>query len=136
MKLGLGLLLALSTAPAWALECACEVYAFPPLTASHRIPPHLVGDVDAGVQEDNQLDPTLCRTRCQELSRNEYDATMLKERIAPWVDQLAADGTVGRNCTGPTTFKVPVRVRARLGAATLGIAREDMVFLHRQIACR
>lgn len=130
------LLLVLSAPAAMAVECRCDVFALPPLTASHNLPPHDLGGFSGVEQATKMGDPALCRQDCRLGAMKEYEQAFLKERLRPWVDQLVADGSAGRNCTGPTTFKIPVRVRASLDARSVGIAHQDMVFLHQSYDCR
>lgn len=116
--------------------CECELYAVSPMTASQKVENHVVaqfrgkyyGDFDASSVKE-------CRNDCAHITQTEYDDETLKEKLLPWVNELIEYGLAGYNCTGPTTFKVPVRVRASLGERRLGISRESMVFLHREKSC-
>lgn len=121
---------------AQANYCQCEMYSVAPMTASQKTEKHIVaefrgkyyGNFDYGAVKE-------CRNDCAYIAQRDYDDERVKELLLPWVNELIEYGLAGYNCTGPTTFKVPVRVRASLGSRTLGISRESMIFLHREKNC-
>mgnify|MGYP003390277214 CR=1 FL=1 len=121
---------------AWASYCQCELYAVHPISASNKTEIHTIdrmqgkyyGIVNAATARE-------CRQDCAALTQQEYTEEVLQEKLTPWVDELVNSGLAGYNCTGPTSFKVPVRVRATLQSRSLGIARQSMVFIHRNRSC-
>lgn len=106
------------------------------MTSSQKIENHVVtqfrgkyyGEYAVGAVKE-------CRSDCAYIAQRDYDEDRLKQLLLPWVSELVEYGQAGYNCTGPTTFKVPVRVRASLGNRRLGITRESMIFLHREKSC-
>lgn len=122
--------------PAWATTCNCEVFAVAPLTASQQVDPFPIGKYKTNYYGDYKAESlTACRKDCRLRAMEDYDANTLEERLAPWTDRLVANGLAGYNCTGPTDFKIPVRVRALMGKVSLGLTHETMVFIHRERSC-
>jgi hypothetical protein len=126
----------LAVVPAWATTCNCEVFAVAPLAATRRIEVFQLGEFKTNYYGDYLTESQdSCRKDCRVSAMSNYDASYLREKLAPWTDQLVSAGQLGRNCTGPTDIKIPVRVRARIGSVSLGLAHETMVFIHRDRAC-
>jgi len=108
----------------------------PPLTGSQSIGPLAVGDFKTSYYGNLALDSqNACRKECRLGAMEDYSPSVLREQLLPWTDQLVANKLAGYNCTGPTDFKIPVRVRANIGTVSLGWAHETMVFIHRQRSC-
>ncbi|MFP5458769.1 MAG: hypothetical protein ACLGG7_08555 [Bacteriovoracia bacterium] len=135
MKLWIVLFL-LVCAPAYADYCQCEVFATSPLSVSNDVDPYPVGEIRGSYfgKFDAESQRT-CRQECQTEAMREYDAAYLREKLTPWVRELVSNGVAGYNCTGSTDFKIPVRVRARIGKFSLGLAHESMVFLSYNRSC-
>lgn len=116
--------------------CSCEIYAVSPMRDSRRIEDYTVANLRGKFYGNYDLNAVRdCRNDCAILAQEQYDETTLKDKLLPWADELVAYGLSGYNCTGPTTFKIPVRVRASLGERRLGIARQSVIFLHRERSC-
>ncbi len=130
------LLTLFAVAPAGATTCNCEIFAVSPLTASRSTDTLTVGKFTTNYYGDYKLESQdSCRKDCRLKAMSDYHATALREQLLPWTDRLVANGLAGYNCTGPTDFKIPVRVRARMGKVSLGLAHETMVFVHRERSC-
>ena len=122
--------------PALASDCRCEVFAVAPLTGDSGQARISLMDFKASYYGDTTLDSQrACRDECRKSAMSDYVPDVLRARLLPWLDQKVERREVGRNCTGPTDFKIPVRVRARIGDFSLGLAHQTMVFLHREKSC-
>ncbi len=130
------LLTLMAAVPAWATTCNCEVFAVAPLTASRQVDPFPLGQYKTNYYGDYKVESQAsCRKDCRVTAMNDYDANYLREQLVPLTDLLVANSVAGYNCTGLTDFKIPVRVRARMGKVSLGLAYETMVFIHRKRSC-
>lgn len=126
----------LIASPVWAFYCNCEVYAVSPLTSSEKSETHTIAEVKGRFYGLSDITAVReCRQDCALNAQADFDEDTLKTKLTPWVDELVDYKLAGFNCTGPTSFKVPVRVRAKLGERTLGIAREQIIFIHRNRSC-
>ena len=124
------------SAVAEANYCMCQVVAVAPMEGSHKVENHIVAEFEGKFYGNYDYGAVRnCRSDCAIIGQRRYDEETLKDKLLPWVDELVAYGFNGYNCTGPTTFKVPVRIRASLGRRTLGIARQQMIFIHRERSC-
>jgi hypothetical protein len=128
--------LALGT-PAHALvDCSCEVRALTPMRASQSVLPHRLAEFPGrqfGARE--AVAPATCLRECRRDALARFPRAILEAELAPWVDEIAAADSQGRICSGPTTFKVPVYVKAHLGDRALGVAHQTVVVLHREFDC-
>lgn len=119
-----------------ATTCNCEVFAVAPFSAARKIEALPIGQFKTNYYGDYKIESqTSCRRDCRVSAMNDYDADTLREQLVPWSDQLVDTKRAGYNCTGPTDFKIPVRVRARMGKVSLGLAHETVVFIHRERSC-
>ncbi len=121
---------------AQANDCFCEVEALQPLTVSSQAGVFPISKYKlsyyGAIDEKSQRD---CRRECQTTAMKDYDAEVLKNQIKPWIDQLQVSGLAGNSCSGPVDFKIPVRVKARIGDYSLGYAHHTMVFVHHEKSC-
>ncbi len=119
-----------------AIPCDCEVQVYHPITASHQI-------TSAPMNEYSlQSFDTLSRRsqfKCRKLCREEFEKDMPSDRLtallATLSQRLIAERVVGFNCTGLTSFKYPVRVKARLGDLSLGNVAERLEVVTHEEAC-
>lgn len=128
--------LALGTSAHALVDCSCEVRALAPMRASQAVLPHRVGEFPGrqfGTREASA--PATCLKECRRDALARFPRAALEAELTPWVDEVAANGGQGRICSGPTTFKVPVQVKAHLGDQALGVAHQTVVFLHREFDC-
>jgi len=131
MRLLLLILLGFS-APAWATTCFCDVTAVHPMRASREAQDYSLGTLRASYYGDLKASSQKeCRKECRLLVMGEERAE-LEAKMITWTDSLARTELQGDNCTGLTDSKIPVRVRARIGDANLGIAHQTIFFLHRK----
>ncbi len=130
------LLLGLWIFPLYANDCRCEIFAITPVTGAKGENRISLSDYRASYYGDTTLESQkACRSECRKSAMNGHDADILRAKLAPWLEEKIENKEVGRNCTGPTDFKVPVRVRARIGNFSLGLAHQSIVFYHRERSC-
>ena len=130
------LLTLFAAVPAWATTCNCEVFAVAPLTASRQVDTFPLGQYKTKYYGDYKVESQAsCRKDCRATAMKDFDANVLREQLVPWTDRLVANRLAAYNCAGPADFKIPVRVRARMGKISLGLAHEAMVFIHRERSC-
>lgn len=106
---------------AFAIPCDCEVLVFSPITGSHKFPPTNLKTYEL----EEFARPTLKSQRtCRQLCLEKFEADMPSDRLTALLlnhsARLVEARAVGHNCTGLTTLKYPVRVKARLGNRSLG----------------
>lgn len=120
---------------AFAIPCDCEVRVHTPLTASHRIDPVIIKTYTLEEYSSfSRKNVGQCRQTCLEEFQNDMSAERLSALLITYGQELIEKRTVGFNCTGLTTLKFPVRVRAKLGGRGLGnVADLVQVVSHEQV---
>ena len=122
-------LLVLSTLAlnAFALECDCDVVVFSPTTGSQQMSPNYLKtyalDDFPNYSKNSQ---NACLSQCLEKFEKDLPTERITALLMKYSENLIQEGALGYNCTGLTTLKYPVRVKARLGKLGLGNV-SDMV---------
>jgi hypothetical protein len=136
MKLILFLLWGLIANPAWALECDCEVQIAPPLTGSHRLPINTFKTYEleeyGSYAVKNQL---TCRKHCLEKFTEDMPTERVNALLVTYAQRLIQEGMLGYNCTGLTTLKFPLRVKAILGEMSLGNVADHVYVVNHEQLC-
>jgi hypothetical protein len=128
-----GLLLALDAA---AVPCDCEVWVFAPMTASHRQASTILETYQLESYDSSSVkNQYSCRTSCAIKFRADMPHDRLSALLLTYSQRLIDDGVIGHNCTGLTTFKYPVRVKARLGRLALGNVEDIVQVVTHEEAC-
>lgn len=121
MKLALALLLGLITFNVFAIGCDCEVNVFSPMTGSHQMKTNVfkVYELEeySSYSVKNQRE---CRQNCMERFEKDMPYERLNALLITYAQGLIKEKVLGFNCTGLTTLKFPVRVKASLGNLGLG----------------
>jgi hypothetical protein len=120
---------------AFAIPCDCEVRVHSPLTGSHKMEPVVIKTYQ--LEDFSNYAPKNIR-QCRESCLAEYQKDMPAERLSAllitYSMQLIEQKAVGYNCTGLTTLKYPVRVKAKLASNGLGnVADVVQVISHEEI---
>jgi hypothetical protein len=120
---------------AWAVDCDCSVVAYSPLTASHLLPTVTLRRFELEGYDNRSISSQLgCRKSCLESFEKEMNYRSLNSLLVAHTQNLIESKVVGFNCTGLTTLKFPVRVKAKLGNLGLGhVADVIHVVNHEQI---
>jgi hypothetical protein len=121
---------------AMALNCDCDVIVYSPMTGSYQMAPnqfkqyHLEGFSSYSVK--NQLE---CRDLCVKRFEADLPSSRLKALLLTYSQELITQGALGYNCTGLTTLKYPVRVKAKLGRLKIGNVVDQIEVINHEELC-
>lgn len=119
----------------FAIPCDCEVRVHSPLTGSNRISPVIIKTYE--LEEFSSYAPKniqQCRQSCLAEFQSDMPSSRLNALLITYSVELIEKKELGFNCTGLTTLKYPVRVRARLAQNGLGnVADLVQVVTHEEI---
>lgn len=105
----------------FGLSCDCEVKIYSPINGPHRLPVNYLKTYQleefATYSAKNQ---EICRNSCLKQYQDDMPSEKLNSYLLSYSQTLMNEGVIGYNCTGLTTLKYPVRVRAKLGSKGLG----------------
>lgn len=119
-----------------AASCNCEVKVYHPTTVSQKL--------KAATMKEYQLEnfDTLSiknQYQCRSLCLKEFHRDLPAERLAALLitlsQRLIDEGVAGYNCTGLTTFKYPLRVKAKLGRLAIGNVADQIEVVTHEQAC-
>lgn len=124
------------TTSAFAMKCDCEVRVFSPVTGSHQMDstPLKVFTLETydSYRVKNQL-------RCRDMCLKTFEEDLPTERMTALLllhsARLIREGVLGYNCTGLTTVKYPVRVKANLGRLNLGNVADQVYTVNHEEQC-
>lgn len=121
---------------AFAIPCDCEVRVHTPLTGSHQIAPTIIKtyalEEFSSFAKKNILS---CRQSCEAEFQKDMPAERLNALLLTYSAQLIEERKIGFNCTGLTTLKYPVRVKATLGGRTLGNVADVVQTVNHEEIC-
>lgn len=104
-----------------AIGCDCQVMAFSPITGSLAPSPHVIETYQLeSFSKNTERSQMLCRESCQRIFQKEMPIERLDLALRTFSKNLISERAIGYNCTGLTTLKFPVRVKASLGKTGLG----------------
>lgn len=130
------LFLILFSTSAFAIDCDCEVVVYAPMTASHKLPPKILEKWElyefTTYSDKNQ---NKCQLLCLEKYQDEMTTKRLKALLSLYGQALIEEKSLGYNCTGLTTMKFPVRVKASLGKLGLGNVVNIVQVLNHEEIC-
>lgn len=121
---------------AFAIPCDCEVRVHSPLTGSHRMEPVVIKNYE--LEEFSSFHPKnikMCQQSCLEEFNKDMPASRLNALLITYSMQLIEQKAVGYNCTGLTTLKYPVRVRAKLASKGLGNVADIVQVINHEEIC-
>lgn len=124
------------TTSAFAMKCDCEVRVFSPVTGSHQMDstPLKVFTLETydSYRVKNQV-------RCRDMCLRTFEEDLPTERMTALLllhsAKLIREGLLGFNCTGLTTVKYPVRVKANLGRLNLGNVADQVYTVNHEEQC-
>lgn len=115
------LLLLFVSMKAFAIGCDCEVWVSPPMTGSYQMRANNLKTYEleeySSYSAKNQ---NACRNQCIKEFEKDMPVDRLNALLITYGQSLIQEGALGYNCTGLTTLKFPVRVKASLGQTGLG----------------
>lgn len=119
----------------FAIPCDCEVKVHAPLTGSYQQSPTILKTYE--LEEFSSFAPKniqQCRQSCLEEFQKDMSSSRLNALLVTYSMELIDQKVLGYNCTGLTTLKYPVRVRAKLAHRGLGnVADIVQVVSHEEI---
>lgn len=125
----------LFSAKAFAIGCDCEVRVYSPTTGSHQMSATSLKTYEleefSSYSRKNQRQ---CRRLCLEEFEKDMPQARLNALLLTYTQSLINEKVLGYNCTGLTTLKYPVRVKASLGSLGLGnVANLVQVVSHEEL---
>lgn len=136
MKLVLVYLLLILQFDAFAIECDCEVRVYSPLNGSHKMNPislktYTLEEFSSySVKNQNH-----CQTSCLKKFEDDMPTERLNALLVTLGQNLINERALGFNCTGLTTIRFPVRVKARLGLMGLGNVSDLVQVVNHEEVC-
>jgi hypothetical protein len=120
----------------WGYSCDCEVRAQSPITGSYRMPSKLLKKYELEEFSSlNQKNIQSCRELCLSEFHEDMPADRLKALLVTYSMELIEEKKLGYNCTGLTTLKYPIRVKARLGKYNLGNVADILQVVNHEEVC-
>lgn len=136
MKLILTLFIGFLTVKAFAIPCDCEVRVHSPMTGSYQMKPSpfrvYTLEEYSTYSLRNQRD---CRRSCAEKFQSDMPSDRLSALLLTYSQNLVDERAIGFNCTGLTTLKYPVRVKASLGNMGLGTVADFVHVVNHEELC-
>lgn len=136
MKLIFTLVLGFVCMKAFALDCDCEIRVYSPMTGSHKLQPNTfkVYELEefSSYSVKNQR---LCRESCLKEFEKDMPTERLQALLITYGQSLINEKQLGYNCTGLTTMKFPVRVKASLGRMGLGNVSDTVQVVTHEELC-
>jgi hypothetical protein len=121
---------------AFAINCNCAVKVYSPTTGSHQQPYTVFKTYEANEFSSYQVkNQWACRKSCEEKFQDDLPSDRLSSLLILYTQKLIEERTLGYNCTGLTTLKFPVRVRAKLGKLALGNVVDIVQVINHEQVC-
>jgi hypothetical protein len=137
MQKALLLLIIFWIGPVFAIPCDCEVRALAPLTGSHKMSPVILKTYEL---EEFSSFAKASSKKCQSSCLREFQRDMTQDHLIGLLEtyssQLNEEKSIGVNCTGETTLKFPIKVKAKLGKKGLGLVTSFIQVIHFNQSCR
>lgn len=118
------------------VDCDCHVMVYSPLSTKVSISPIKLKtfqlDRYGFETTENQIS---CRKSCLTKFKREIKFDRLQALLALHSQELIEKNIIGFNCTGLTTLKFPVRVKAVLGDSGLGNVVDHLVIINHEEKC-
>jgi len=129
------IILILFSVEAFAIGCDCEVRVYSPTTGSHRMASTSLKTYELEEFSTYSIrNQRMCRRLCLEQFEKDMPQSRLNALLLTYSQSLIDEKVLGYNCTGLTTLKYPVRVKASLGAIGLGnVANLVQVISHEEL---
>jgi len=119
-----------------AATCDCEVRVYHPTTASQKINSAVMMEYQLETFDSYSIrSQRRCRALCLQKFREDLPSERLTALLQTLSQRLIEERVVGYNCTGLTTFRYPLRVKASLGRLSLGNVENRMEVVTHEEAC-
>ena len=136
MRLLMSLLLMALSLPSFALECDCTVSIHSPLTGPIKLEPTVARRYELQSFDSysvrNQLQ---CRKLCVDKFEEDLPSGRLAQMLKTHSQDLINGRVLGFNCTGFTTLKFPIRVKAQLGEMSIGNVADEIHIINHEEIC-
>lgn len=130
------LVFGLIAAKAFAIPCDCEVRVHSPFTGSYQMKPNSFRVYQLEEFSTYSVrNQKVCRKSCAEKFQSDMPADRLNALLLTYSQSLIDEKAVGFNCTGLTTLKYPVRVKASLGNMGLGTVADIVQVVNHEELC-
>ncbi len=120
----------------FAVDCNCEVRVYSPMTGSYQAEPIKLKSYEletfSSYSFKNQL---RCRMSCEQKFQEDMPTDRLISLLSLYSQELISKKALGFNCTGLTTLKFPVRVKASLGRLGLGNVADTIQVINHEEIC-
>ncbi len=121
---------------AFAMKCDCEVRVYSPMTGSYQMDSTPLKTYTLETYDSYRVKNQL---RCRDLCLKTFEEDLPTERITALLllhsARLIREGLLGYNCTGLSTLKYPVRVKASLGRLNLGNVADQVYVVNHEEQC-
>lgn len=130
------LLIFIFSGAAFAIPCDCEVQVYSPLTGPQALEINTLKTYEleefSSYSVKNQLN---CRQYCSDAFHKDMPTNRLTALLMTYSERLIENKLLGYNCTGLTTLKYPVRVKAVLGKMGLGNVSDTIQVINLDQRC-
>ena len=121
---------------AFAIPCNCELVVQSPLSGPNKHEPNTLKNYDLESFDTYRVkNQYACRQACQDAFHADMPTRRLNALLIKYSKSLIDERVVGRNCTGLTTLKYPIRVKASLGKLGLGNVIDQTHVVNHEEVC-
>lgn len=136
MKVTILTLISAISLNAFGIGCDCDVRIFSPMTGLYQSPPMNLKTYKLKEFSNYSIkNQNICRNECLEEFEKDMSSDRLKALLLTYSQDMIQQQVLGYNCTGLTTLKYPVRVKARLGEVGLGNVVDIIQVVTHEEAC-
>jgi hypothetical protein len=136
MKKLFGVLFVIMSSSAMALHCNCEVIVHSPISGPNKLQPDNLKQYHLESYDSYKVkNQYACRHACLETFHHDLPTARLNALLVKYSKNLIDVRSLGFNCTGLSTLKYPVRVRASLGRLGLGNVIDQVHVINHEEAC-
>lgn len=120
----------------FALDCDCSVSIHSPLTGSLKLEPITLRQYELRSFDTYSVRSQLeCRSLCVAKFEEDLPSVKIGQILREHSQDLIKARVLGFNCTGLTTLKFPVRVKAQLGQLRLGNVSDQIHVINHEEIC-
>lgn len=136
MKSIVSLILLTFSLSVFSIPCDCEVRVYGPMTGSEKMESYQLKLYELDDYSTYSIkNQRACRSLCEKEFEENMPVAKLKEELLKYTETLIQERSVGYNCTGLTTLKYPVRVKASLGEMGLGNVSDTIQVINYEKPC-
>ena len=120
---------------AFAIPCNCEIVVQSPTMGPNKHEPNPLKSYDLESYDTYRVkNQWACRNACLEAFNHDMPTKRMNALLIKYSKNIIDERVLGHNCTGLTTLKYPVRVKASLGKLGLGnVIDQTYVVNHEEI---